>query len=157
MHVHVCICTHTQCTHAGWLCGWSQFRFWTLTFPVFHTVTRECQYLGAHGLGGAPRWGCPPLHLCGLYQLIPGHVAMFWFCLSQREGWLPPVCLLFEELLLMCSVCVFKCFSVLFCFCSLLLVHFQPSAAVRAQRKLPVGCRGWDQTVTGEVHLASPA
>jgi hypothetical protein len=47
------------------------------------------------------------------------------------------------------------CFQVLFC-SVLLLVYFQPSAAVRAQGKLPVGCRGQDQTVTGEVHIASP-
>lgn len=107
----VLLCT----VHTCWLAVWmAQVRFWTLSLCSC-AVTRERKHLGAHGLGGARQWGCP-LHLCVVSQpIIPGRLAMLWFCLTQRDGCGHRLQRFGDRT---CAVGVLSSGFVLFCFCS---------------------------------------
>lgn len=118
------VCAFMYSTHmlAGCVDGSGTFLD---TFSVFLCSDKGTQTPGAHGLGGTRQWGCP-LHLCVVSQrIIPGHMAMLWFCLTEGRVW-PPVTEVWG--LHVCGGCAFKWFCPVLLLL-LVLVHFQPGQA----------------------------
>lgn len=106
------------------------------TFSVFLCSDKGTQTPGSPwpwwgtsvGLSSAPMCGVPADNTWS-----PGHALV----LSDPEGWVwPPVTEVWGPHV--CSGCAFKWFCPVLLLL-LVLVHFQPSAAVRAQGKLPEG------------------